>query len=371
MWRDPFRIGVLWAVLVFCGGLSANKEHKEGEYRLGSDVYYAGDEVGLKTDAGDAFLAGSEISVTSKITGTVHAAGRRIELNGPVQGNAYAAGGKILVNSNVAGSASLAGKTVKIAKDASIGNTLRAIGNKIVLGGNVTGYALLTGNEVHLDGKIGGDVRVHANHLSFGKDAHINGKLTYCAPERLDIPTHVVDPANVVYEPMRKWDFTKLVWLGLLGLVAFLVVSFVSAFALGLLLLLILPKHLERWLNLGRPLYTAFIGLGALAAFFVGTFVLAMTGIGLLVAVPLLLVLPLGLMVSYVVGVYLLASLIWRGIFNKAQRRFWPRLGIFALGLIVFSALGLIPVLGTLLSIYLVSLGIGSAIRGLRASERL
>jgi hypothetical protein len=143
----------------------------------------------------------------------------------------------------------------------------------------------------------------------------------------------------------------------------FKIVTFVSTLILSLLLLHFLPRFTRDNVAVLRERYWQSLGFGAL--------VLVATPIVAFLLIATLLGLPLGLILLslYITAIFVsrIFVALWLGlvVLEKIGRRAHEAWAM-VIGLFIFSALGLIPILGGIISLVAILLGLGALVLTLR-----
>ena len=281
--------------------------------------------------AGDALLLGGSISARAPVKGDVRAIGGNIDIEESVAGDLVAIGYKV----DDAGRAG--------------GSVLIAAANASVTGG-AAGPVAIYGNNVYLAGDFAGNVSVVAGgSITLAKDTVIRGKFSYEAPDVARIPATATimggtEYTNASYLP----DVGTSRALALASLGVFLLVRILGALILAGLFAGLFPT-LARAVTeraytrrIRSILLTTLLGLAALVATPIVLVLLALTFVGIGVA------LLLG--VAYVLLVIL--SFIYAGILlgTMGARRFAKRETILwrdgMLGMLALMLMALVPIVG-------------------------
>lgn len=279
---------------------------------------------------GDEFLMGGTINTRSLIGGDLRAIGGRIAVEAPVRGDLIALGYSVEANRAEGG--------------VFIGalNTMLSRG----AGGPVTIY----GNNVALGGTFGGDVRIVASgHVGLAADTRIKGVLTYEAPQPASIPDTVVIEGGVKYTNASYLpDVGTSRILAVISIAVFLLARIIGALILAGLLAGLFPRLAEAIAdrlytrNARSILLTMLLGFGILAATPILIVLLLLTFVGI----------GLGLLLFVLYGLLAFLSVLYAGIligsmfarrFARRDRVLW-RDGV--LGMLVFSLIALLPVIG-------------------------
>jgi len=95
-------------------------------FRLGNDLYVAGETLSLEAEGtDDVFAAGEKVDLRAPITGSAWLAGRRVASEAAVAGMLLAAGADVSPSPPVGGAAMLMGYDLSV--QAEIGGDLRAV----------------------------------------------------------------------------------------------------------------------------------------------------------------------------------------------------------------------------------------------------
>ena len=284
------------------------------EFDFGGDAFRAGRSVTLSVpSAGDFFGAGENVTLSGELGGSAHMAGRAVMLEAPVAGNFYGAGMDVDLRGPVSGNVTMMGYDLTVTERVS-GN-LRASGKSVEIAAPIAGSAILGGETVEIGGVISGDLALAAKFIDWDGGAKVLGKIDIYtdAPETLMVPDFVAGPDQVTIHDVKEWEtdhgqafdahkekepfsakigsfFAGVVVVGLL---ATLFAGIAPAWVAGL-----------RREALHDPLRTAWVGFLGLSALIGSVVVLALTGIGIIVAPFTILSAILLALVGYVVGAY-------------------------------------------------------------------
>lgn len=354
--------------LSIISGASYAQDTDNASFDFGGDAYRAGKSVTLgETTEGDVFMAGDRLQIDAAATGSVHLVGRNVSVEDGVGGNLYAAGQSITVNAPVAGNATLMGQDIVI-REGIFGN-IRVAGQNVTLDNTIGGSAMLAGETLTINSTIAGDVNLAGEKIIFGSGARIEGALTlnHSDPESIVVPASVIDDARierVVTETDMNWvDHSTAAikpsfWTVVKGMIGSIVAVTLGATILAALF----PRFVAgaRASGLSAPVRTGWMGFLALSASIGSLFLVAATGIGvLLVPVSILLTILLGFL-GYVLGVYILGV----GVLSRFGVAVPDGLGDWALaalvGAVIAALVAFIPFIGWLCVLALVWFGAGA-----------
>lgn len=337
----------------------------------GQDGYAAAPVLTLRVGApGDLFAAGARVRLDAPTGDDAHAVGFSVRVAGETGGDLYAAGADVEVDAPVAGDANLVGGAVTTSGAASVGGSARITGGSVRVGGAVRGAAAISGGEVTIAAPVEGDLRVAAGSLRFEDGASVGGILTYTTPRPLDVPAEVADAARVRYVPAEEgaaWS-DEMDWEGMPPgpgpwvVAGGALVTFGFLLALGAALLALAPRQVAtmRRMAHARPGMTMLLGLAGLSLLIGLIPVSAISIIGLpFLPIALLAVLVTWLL-GYLLGAYVLAMAVARGLGLGDAPAIWARIGVLAVAVAGAALLNFIPVIGWMANLALVLLGVGA-----------
>lgn len=357
-----FILAVLGSVVV-ASTLSCGPAGSRNLTKLGDDVIMRGSTVfmnAMDTASGDAIVAGREVIFMGAIGGDYLGAGGQQTIGGRIHGSVRAIGGEIHVTGVVDRNATIAGGNVVMDSTADIGRNAYITGGTVQLNGTVRGGLLASGGTVVLNGIVNHDVEVGAGELRVGPHAVITGALRYRVPAK---KVHI-DPAarisgTVTALPVSTgWGLKH--WLWMLGIIL-----------AGAVIVAVFPRFTtEAAAILGaRPARSALVGAGWFILVPIAILLMAITFIGL----------PLALLTTalyvLVVSVSSVPFSVWVGARLLGGRARAGRQGAmmnFLVGDILLLAVGLIPILGPIVSLIAGCLGLGSIVlraKSLRAGQ--
>ncbi|HNX39073.1 MAG TPA: hypothetical protein PKK11_00710 [Methanothrix sp.] len=292
---------------------------------------FSGETVSIDREVGDDVLAaGSMVSVNAPVDSVI-AMGGTVNINAPVKGDVIAAAGQVFVNADVGGKVVAAGGNVQLGGD--IGTNLLAAGGTVnVLPGKTVGRdALLAGDNVVNAGHVNGTLTVSATRFN---NTGLAGRVDY----------HRIEEQSGKKEAeMYKTGFSIL---GLLSLIGY--------FILGLILVRYLPgafRIVDEQLR-DSALFKTLLGFVMIIASFIALLLVAMTVVGLPIALISSLLIFAALLLSGTFVSYSLGR--WIG---QRTGKLKSDLAYFALGFVILNLLYLLPLVGGLASLIATSLG--------------
>lgn len=314
------------------------------------DIMAAAGDVQFGGDAGGDFLGGAgNLQLAGRLGGSLRAGGGNVDIATDVERNATVAGGQVVLEpaGHIHGNGYFAGGTIRL--EGAVDHLVRA-----------------DGRDVTLNGPIGGDVHVECENLRVGPNASINGDLRYQLAKggRADIdPGARITGQVIALQPRATGRIGEAVRF-------LLMLGFLAA---GLVAVAVLPGSAaaaEARLR-ARPGAAFGLGLAWLVLVPIAIAVVCITVIGV----------PLGLIgiALYLVSVYLarVVVAVWIGRLLLRRRTGTGRSDLalaFLVGGIVLLLLGLIPWLGTAITIIACIFGLGAmalTLSGRRMTESL
>ncbi|HPU35637.1 MAG TPA: polymer-forming cytoskeletal protein [Bacillota bacterium] len=321
-------------------------------FATGNDVVVNGDV------EGDVFAAGQTVMVNGRINGDLLAAARTVRLNGQVSGNVRCAAQDVEINGNVGMSLTAAGDQIRLLEGSRVGQDALVFGRYMTLSGEVGRQYLGSGENIRINGQVGGDIHLWGvKELNLGPLAAIGGSLSYRSPAQAEVAPGARVSGTTNWErleqevkkttPIQQYD-----WAGAL-----------AWFAAGILvwgvLSLLFPGI---WNHLSSTIQHSpgpVLGWGLL--------LLLVTPLAVLLLLVTVIGIPLSLtlLAAYAALLYAAKIIIGDAIGRFLARRFgWEgRIHSVFPFLIGYAGLVLlisIPVVGTILSIVIFSMAIGS-----------
>ncbi len=328
---------------------------------------------------GNAYVAGLSVVHTARVFGDLSAFGGSVIVTGPVSGDELLFAGSIRSRSSVGGDFRAIGGSVAVegpivgdlvALGFSVNNTGRVGGSVFIIAANTTiaggavGSVTIYGNDVSLTGNFTDDVRVVAlGRVMLAEDTMIAGTLSYQAPESALIPESAVIRGGVEYESASYLpDAGTSRALSFISIGFFLLVRILGALILAGLLAGLFPKLAEtvtHYAYTSRPsriLLTALLGFAVFVVTPVLFLILALTFVGIGLALLLLVAYFLMMILSLAYAGILLGRLFSRR-YLKRETVVWHD-GV--LGMLVLSLIVLVPYIGPLLALLLTAFSAGA-----------
>lgn len=333
-------------------------------------VTAAGARVRVEAEsAGDVWLAGAEVVFEGKSGGRLAVAGARVSLTGQA-GTLWVVGGNVEVSAEIAGDARVGGANVVIAPESRIGGALAAGGANVTVDGQVQSRVDLAGGVVAFNGRTDGDLSVAAERLVLGPEAIVGGDLVLLDDTALEASETATIGGATRRESSSSWWQPPQVdpRPGQFGFAMFAAGTAILA-GLGLMLFGRGSYEQAAIEVRSRPLSSVLIGLAVVILAPLLAVTIALTFIGIPIALGLLLMLPFVLLLGHAVAA--LGAAGWvinrRGETGETGRTIL----YLVAGAIGFAVLSLIPYVGGLLVLAAIITGTGAFLRVLAARLRL
>lgn len=326
------------------------------------DLYVAGQDVRIDgTVLGDLVVAGGDVVITGSVRDDLIAIGGNVSLDGSVGQSVRALGGKVRVEGAIAKDAMVAGGTLTFGPASTIRGDALLAGGEVDLGGS-SGAIRAAASTIRLAGRAP-SVDAAAGRLVIESSAKIKGPLSYRANTPAEIPEGAVTgPVSYVQaEESPTRGFPIALWLWFL---------MASAFT-GALLAALMPRIAGMGAStlLRRPVASLVVGLG-LSALLPGAFVtLAITVIGIPLALLILSAFPPLFFVSWLLSGAALGYWIRQRFARPMSDRGARALEAF-IGVVILAAVLGIPFLGFLLMLVGGWMGLGALCLNLDRSQR-
>ncbi len=324
---------------------------------VNDDLYSVG---GMLSSAGvvngDLYAAGGSVLVTGKVSSDVVISGGNLTITGDVGDDVRAVGGTIVVQGAVGGDVLAAGGQINLS-GSTVGGDVALAGGKVRLDAATAGDVRVAGGEVYLNAPIAGNVDVQTDKLTLGPSAVVQGTLTYKASKEVVMEAGAVVKGKVTYTPTPKPSpDTRRAFASaflFIKLLMMLVGGFFFAFAFRRFTTEVTHiAYEEPFKEMGR-------GLIFLIVMPIVSVILLATVVGI----------PLGILgiISFIAAMIfgslfapvVFGSFLYRFITKKESEVNWKSV---LLGVLVFSFMSLVPILGGLAQFFLILLTLGAAV---------
>lgn len=341
---------------------------QDSRVSFGGDQFAAGQSAQIASPVDrDVFAAGYDVAIRAPVSGDAHLAGFNVAQTADVAGDLYAAGFSVSLAGRVGGDVTAMGNSVSITAPQPIAGNARIAGQTVTLSSEIGGSALITAQTLTLASPVKGDLNFVGENLAFGPDARVDGTLTIHAPREIAVPASVAAADRVKFEQLVNPDYASeagktaehvvrsiwpAVWATGLWWLLLLVV--------GVAAITLLPRLMQALQSAAatRPFRRVGVGLVTFAAVVGLVPVLVLTILGIFLVPFALIFVVLACALAYLAGTYLLGIRIARALTSVDTNL--KRTGVLAASIVVAGLLGMIPVIGWLLTLVVLCFGFGA-----------
>ena len=334
---------------------------------------------------GDLYLGGRAVTTTGVVHGSVFAAGQTVSIGGTIDDGATLGGQTVTLSGSIGRGVRVGASTVDatgdiegdlvagcgtltVADSARVGDDLVFGAGQVYVLGEVEGDVKGGAETLVIAGRVGGDVQVKVGTLEVKPGAVIEGNLSYTAGTEADIPAGAVKGSVAFTEGVEEEDVKEEVreGLGALGPLFFLagitwkIAAYLMALVAGIVLILLLPGRMAGASDSIRTHTGASAGWGAIALFVtpLAAIVVCITVVGLPVGLITLVLWGALLYLSHLPVSMFIGHLILGHSKPLVGKGFM--IGCLALGLLLFTLLTAIPLVGGLIWLASALFGMGA-----------
>ncbi|HYM50870.1 MAG TPA: hypothetical protein VET65_09920 [Candidatus Limnocylindrales bacterium] len=326
------------------------------------DLYAFGGTVTVQgAVAGNLIAAGGTVNVSGHVTRDVMIGGGTVDISGPVDGSIRVGGGTVTITGPVAGDVVVGAGTLTLGSQATVGRDLLLGTGTATIDAPVKRNVMLGAGTVTIASTVGGDITGSVDRLTLASGASVSGRLDYTSKNPVVMGTGATVAGAVTRHTPQN---ATTPWVGTpaspVGAFIGWLQGLIGISALGLLLVLLFPSFSAKAVEALQRRPGASLAFGAailvvtpiigVLAFIVGL-IIGGWWLGLLLLPAYILAAALG----YVVTGFLIGR--WAaGQFGWKVHPVWMLLaGLFAL-----SVVGLVPILGALVSLVAIVFGLGA-----------
>ena len=324
-----------------------------------NNLYLAGGTVtSAATIPGDQVVAGGNIVLSGTVSQDLAAAGGSVTVLSDVGDDLRAIGGTIIVNGKVGGDVVVGGGDIQLSGSA-IGGDVFAAGGTVSIREAVSGNVNVRGGKLVIDAPIKGNVYFEGEELVIGKGASIQGALTYGTPHEATTEAGSKIVGKVTFNHSEK-DLSKsgafLLALFSLAVLGKFLMSLATALAVGL----IFKKFTKEFVStsITRPIIELARGFVVIVILPLVSLILLATLVGIPFGVLGLLSIVALIIFSSIVAPILAGSYLHHWYYKTSE--FVVSWKTILLGVVVYSLLSFVPVLGALVKIVLFLIACGA-----------
>lgn len=318
---------------------------------VNSTLFVSGRELQMAGEIeGDYICVGQNVTISGRVQGDVICAAQNIRLTGTVDGDVRLAGQTVSVSGPTAGSLSVAAQSVQLSRTASVGRDASLAVTDARLDGTVGRDVQAVAEQLTIANTVGRNVKIQVDALSLASGANIGGAVNYTSERELQRNADAQVAGTVDrQQPQPQQASGPSGWLA-----AVWILSMVSLLATSMLLVWAFPRQFSRLSDVAwrQPALAVLIGFGVSVIMPAAIIVLALTVIGLPLALLAGLLWLLVLFMSGPVAAYLLGRLL-------LQNRYRPWQVMLA-GSVLLIILYAIPFLNVIVMSLVVWFGSGT-----------
>lgn len=327
---------------------------------VNDDVYAAGGEVdSFARVAGDLVAAGGRLNIEGDVLADVLAAGGEMSIRGRIHDDVRVAGGDLVIQALIRDDLVAAGGRIRITENSRIGGRGSLAGGEVYVDGRIDGPLHVSAGKVVIAGSVGSDVSIWAEDVIIMPSAKIAGDLNYRSPDPALINEGAEITGEVIHTPVDMPAGPIITGMFLMAAAIYL-----TLMVTAIVLYLLFTDTAVQTARIASDSYWSCVGLGLaiLTATPLVIVVLMSIGIGSLLAVIVLLSYLLLLITGYISGAYSFTVRL-RNVFNSTSESRLTTSIWLAVTLLLLSIIGLVPVLGFIVSLLILTSGMGSLLR--------
>ncbi|MEO9485199.1 MAG: polymer-forming cytoskeletal protein [Ekhidna sp.] len=326
------------------------------------DTYRAGKNIKVNAAIqGDLVIAGGNLVVNDSINGDLTAAGGELFLNGYVADDVRIAVGRVIIDSEIGDDLVVFGGEVILTKEAVVGGDLKCFGGNIEINGEVIGKLEIKGGDILIDGAIRETSKIIGDDITIGSGAKFYKELQYWNSDgEIDFEESLVNTEAQFNENLKEEKSeSSLTTFGTTS-VKLWVFYVLSAFLVILVLHALFRKAFSGAVeSIENNLLKSF-GFGLI--YLIGIPLLIILALLIIIGIPLGLFATVIFIFSLLFG-HLIAALLVVYYFKHQKEKDWGFWSITFLALlcaVLLRLLTIIPFVGILLSVVILSITYGA-----------
>ena len=327
---------------------------------INDDVYVAGGEVdSFARIAGDLVMAGGRLNIEGEVLEDLLAAGGEMSIRGRFHDDIRIAGGDLVIHALIRDDLIAAGGRIRVSGSSRIGGRSALAGGEVYLDGRIDGPLHASAGKVVISGSVGSDLMIWAEEIIIMPGARIAGNLRYTSPT----PALVHEGAQIAGEISHTAVDMPAAPI-VVGVIMVAVGIYLTLAVTAVVLFLLFTAVAVRTAQVSSQSYWSCVALGLaiLTATPLIVAVLMSTGVGSLLAIMLLLSYLLLLVTGYITGAYGF-NVRLRNVFKSTSESRLAGSIWLVISLLLLSIIGLVPVLGLIVSLLILTAGMGSLVR--------
>jgi hypothetical protein len=337
-----------------------NSIHLNKEEIADGNIYANCQEMTIDgTVNGDIMAICQKIIINGTVEGDIIAFGQNIEINGEIKGNARLAGPQITINGVIGHNVNVLGNDIKFTKNSAVKWDVLVAAVNGNFDGNIDGNLHGLVSVASIAGKVGRNINltiddssaVTGGSLIITKEAVVAGNINYTALNDLQLESSSSVSGQINKEIKKdKGNETNWLWMILYKVASLILIALVLIGLKKDSLELITAKINNKWWQ------SLLIGLAILFFTPLLTILLMLTIVGIPLALIILATYLSAILLSLIFSSYYLGKIILKAVKLKNDNIY-----IFTIfGLITFTLLSVIPIVGGAFSLLAIVVGLGS-----------
>jgi len=335
-----------------------------------SNTYYENLYIGAGTTNissevnSDLTIIGGEVKVSSKVTGDIFVAGGNVDFTGQVEGDLRVIGGEVTIEGDVIGDILIVGGNVFVSENATLLNDVLLIGGEINFESDSNKRLKVVSGKVSINGNIDGQSEITAQSISIGPSAKINGNFSYYSPQKFSESDSSEILGTINYNKINTIQDTGLIKKAIVNFLNFwLLLRFITTLIIAFVLVYVFKVFSVGVNNIivssfFKSLFTGFLSLILLPIL---TLIFVVSLVGMPIGFLLLTVFIAAMIITPAISGILLGGWL-RKILGKADN-YLVDFHSATLGVILFTVLQFVPVIGEFLRFILIMTALGAMIR--------
>ncbi len=318
------------------------------------DLFKAGENIKIEEELdGTAFIAGDKVDLNNKINGIGFVASSELNINFE-QDYIFGAGSTINIKDNIAKDAFILGEKILIDENVILGRDAYIFTDTLTIKGTINRNLYIYGTTVNIEGTINGNIIVSALELNIDKNAKVIGTLKYNEDasieglrKDIETKTYKISTNNITFKEYITNFISSYIHITLLAIVLVFICE--SLF----------KKSLKETEDINTKKVATLCGKGFLILIGVPIIAMMLLFSGAFVSVGVIGAILYGILmyISNIFTAYFLANILDKKIFKKNMNSYL----LMIIGLFIIYLLGMIPLIGGLISFISMLLGIGIA----------
>lgn len=315
----------------------------------------------------DLTVVSGESIVSGKVTGDVFVAGGNVDFVGEADGDLRIIGGTVNVSGTIAGDLLVIGGEVNVSETATLLSDILLVGGKINFEGDSPHRLKVVAGKVYINGSLAGQSEVTTQSLDVGSDSIIDGNFSYYSPRKISETSGAEILGTVNYNQINTLQNTGIVKKTIVNLLNFwLLLKFITTLIIGFILVYVFRVFSVQvnnivvtsfWKSLLAGLLTIIVLPIIVALFFISLVAMPVGFLLLITFISSIIIAPA------VVGIFLGS---WaRKVFGKKEE-YLVDFHSVTIGIILFTLLQFVPVIGGFLRFVLILVALGAMIRYIR-----